>query len=198
MSSFPIQDRQVVNNSFTAQKINEPAFDTIFLLLVVLLSGIGVTALFSSSYHFAETVFGSPFHFVRKQLVWLILGAFCAFAASRMPFDILKRHIPLIMFVSIGINLLLYIPGLGFESGGARRWLEIGGISFQPSELIRLSLVLYVAKMLEKNMGRMKDFSKAVVPQMLIILISTLVVYSQNDFSSAALIFSVAFLILSG
>ncbi len=196
MSSFFIQDRQVVNNSFTAQKINEPAFDTIFLILVVLLSGMGVTALFSSSYHFAEAVFGSPFHFMSKQLIWLILGSFSALAASRISLELLKKYIPQIMFISIGINLLLYLPGLGIEAGGARRWLEIGGVSFQPSELIRLSLVLYVAKMLEKNMDRMKDFSKAVVPQMLIIFISTLVVYSQNDFSSAALIFAVAFLML--
>jgi len=196
MSSFSLHGRQSVNNSFAAEKINEPSFDTSFLILIVLLSGVGVTALFSSSYHFAETVFGSPYHFVFKQVMWLILGAASAFAASRISLDLIKRYIPAIMFISIGINLLLYIPGLGIESGGARRWLEIGGFSFQPSELIRLSLVLYVAKMLEKNKDRMKDFSKAIVPQMLIILISTLVVYSQNDFSSSALIFTVAFLML--
>ncbi|MDA3808775.1 MAG: putative lipid II flippase FtsW [Spirochaetaceae bacterium] len=196
MSSFSLYGKHAVNNTFAAEKINEPSFDTIFLILIVLLSGVGVTALFSSSYHFAENVFGSPFHFVFKQLTWLILGAISAFAASKISFDLIKRYIPVIMFISIGINLLLFIPGLGIESGGARRWLEIGGFSFQPSELIRLSLVLYVAKMLENNKDRMKDFSKAIVPQMLIILISTLVVYSQNDFSSAALIFAVAFLML--
>lgn len=196
MSSFSVHGRQAVNNNFTAQKINEPAFDAVFLILIVLLSGLGTTALFSSSYHFAETVFGSPFHFVGKQFIWLALGIICAFAASKISLDQLKGYIPVLMFVSIGINLLLYIPGLGIESGGAKRWLEIGGFSFQPSELIRLSLVLYVAKMLEKNIDRMRDFSKAVVPQLLIILISTLVVYSQNDFSSAALIFAVAFLML--
>ena len=196
MSSYSLHGRPVVNNNFAAEKINEPAFDTTFLILIVLLSGVGVTALFSSSYHFAETVFGTPYHFFTKQMIWLVLGTISAFAASKISLDQVKRYIPLIMFVSIGINLLLFIPGLGITSGGARRWLELGGFSFQPSELIRLSLVLYVAKMLEKNQDRMRDFSKAVVPQMLIILVSTLVVYSQNDFSSAALIFAVAFLML--
>ncbi|MBN2655428.1 MAG: putative lipid II flippase FtsW [Spirochaetales bacterium] len=196
MSGFTIQGRQVVNNSFSAQKINEPAFDAVFLLLIVLLSGMGLTALFSSSYHFGEAVFGSPFYFVFKQLVWLVLGTGGAVIASRIPLDFLKNYIPAIMFVSIGINLLLYVPGLGIESGGAKRWLELGGFSFQPSELIRLSLVLYIAKMLEKNKGRMKDLSKAIVPQLLVIVVSTLIVYSQNDFSSAALIFAVAFLML--
>lgn len=196
MSSFSLHDRPVVNNSFSAEKINEPAFDTSLFILIVLLSGVGVSALFSSSYHFADAVFGSPYHFVSRHIVWLIIGGIFSFTASKIPLDLVKKYIPLIMFVSIGINLLLYIPGLGIESGGARRWLEIGGFSFQPSELIRLSLVLYVAKMLEKNKDRMKDFSNAVVPQMLVILVSTLVVYSQNDFSSAALIFIVAFLML--
>jgi len=196
MGGYSIQGRQVINNSFSAQKINEPAFDAVFLILIVLLSGMGLTALFSSSYHFGEAVFDSPFHFVVKQLVWLSLGAIGAFIAARIPLDSIKQHIPAIMFVSIGINLLLYIPGLGIESGGAKRWLELGGVSFQPSELIRLSLVLYIAKMLEKNKGRMKDLSKAIIPQLLVILVSTLVVYSQNDFSSAALIFAVAFLML--
>ncbi|MBI9097013.1 MAG: putative lipid II flippase FtsW [Spirochaetaceae bacterium] len=196
MSSFSIHDRHIVNNNFTAQKINEPAFDAVFLILIILLSGVGFAALFSSSYNFADTVFGSPFHFVKKQFLWLVLGTISAFAASKVSLVLLKKYIPVFMFFSIAVNLLLFIPGLGIESGGARRWLEVGGISFQPSELIRLSLVLYVAKMLEKNINRMKEFSKAVVPQMLIILISTLVVYSQNDFSSAALIFIVAFLML--
>lgn len=196
MSGYSIQGRQVVNNSFSAQKINKPALDAVFLILIILLSGVGMTALFSSSYTFADRVFGDPFYFVKKQLVWLVLGTVAALVAARIPMDLLKNYIPLLMFVSIGINLLLYIPGLGIESGGARRWLELGGISFQPSELIRLTLVLYVAKMLEKNKDRMRDLSRAVVPQMLIILISTLVVYSQNDFSSAALIFAVAFLML--
>ena len=196
MRGYSIQGRPVVNNSFSAQKINKPAFDAVLLMLLVLLSGMGLTSLFSSSYHFGEAVFGSPFYFVTKQIVWLGLGTIGAIIASRISLDFLKRYIPALMFLSIGINLLLYVPGLGFESGGARRWLELGGVSFQPSELIRLTLVLYIAKMLEKNKGRMKNLSKAVIPQLLVILISTLVVYSQNDFSSAALIFSVAFLML--
>ena len=196
MSSFSLHDRQTVNNNFSAEKINESAFDTSLLILIVLLSGIGVTALFSSSYHFAETVFGSPYHFVGKQFMWLLLGTISAFAASKISLELVKRYIPLIMFISLLMNALVFIPGLGIESGGARRWLDLGGFSFQPSELIRLSLVLYVAKMLEKNKDRMRDFSKAVIPQMLVILISTLIVYSQNDFSSAALIFAVAFLML--
>lgn len=196
MSGYSFPRRQVVNNNFSAQKLNEPACDAVFLIIVIILSGIGLTALFSSSYHFAETVFETPLYFVRKQVMWLSLGAVAAVAAIRIPMELLRRYIPLLMFISIGFNLLLYIPGLGIESGGAKRWLELGGFSFQPSELIRLSLVLYVAKMLEKNKDRMRDLSRAVIPQMLIILISTLVVYSQNDFSSAALIFAVAFLML--
>jgi cell division protein FtsW len=196
MSSFSLHDRPVVNSTFTAEKINEPAFDTTLLILIVLLSGVGITALFSSSYHFADTVFGSPYHFVNKQILWLIIGTVFAFTASKISLELLKRYIPFIMFFSIFINLLLFIPGLGIESGGARRWLEIAGFSFQPSEMIRLSLVLYIAKMLEKNKDRMKDFNNAVVPQMLVILVSTLVVYSQNDFSSAILIFIVAFVML--
>lgn len=196
MSGYFPQGRQVVNNSFSAQKINEPAFDAVFLILIILLAGTGLTALFSSSYSFAGKVFNDPYYFFKKQIIWIVLGSGAAVVAAKIPLDLLKRYVPIIMFVSIGINLLLYIPGLGIESGGATRWLELGGSSFQPSELIRLSLVLYVAKMLEKNRSRMKDLSRAVMPQMLVILISTLVVYSQNDFSSAALIFSVAFLMM--
>ncbi|MCP4163759.1 MAG: putative lipid II flippase FtsW [Deltaproteobacteria bacterium] len=196
MSSFSINNKKAENNSFSAEKMNTSSFDTSFLIIIVLLCGIGIAALFSSSYNFADNFFGFPYHFVVRQLIWVTLGSIAAFAASKISLDLIKRYIPLIMFISIVFNLLLFIPGLGIEAGGARRWLGIGGYSFQPSELIRISLVLYVAKMLEKNKGKMKDFGNAVIPQMLIILISTLIVYSQNDFSSAVLIFSVAFIML--
>ena len=196
MSSFPLRYKRSTNSNFLAERRQVLFSDRAFLILIILLPGIGFSALFSSSYHFSEVVFDSPYHLVQKQLLWLGVGAILAFGVSRISLDRIKKYIPFVMFFSLFMNLLVFIPALGIKAGGATRWLEIGGFSFQPSELIRLSLVLYVAKMLEKNKDRMGDFGKAVVPSMLVILVAALLVYSQNDFSSSILIFSVAFLML--
>jgi cell division protein FtsW len=159
---------------------------------MILIVGLGVAALFSASWHFSDTVFGDAYRLWRRQLVWTVLGIAAAVAVARLPLAAIKAAVPALVWITVGFNLLTYIPGIGYASGGARRWIEVAGFSFQPSELVRITLVLYLARMLEKNANRLDDVRNALLPPFLVVLILVMTVYFQNDFSTAAYLFALA------
>lgn len=157
-----------------------------------LIATVGAAFLFSASWYFAEAVFGDPFRIWRRQLVWMVLGAVSALVVSRIPKVLIRKSVPVLVWIALGLNLLTYIPGLGYSSGGARRWVEVLGLTFQPSEITRVVLVLYLARMLEKNEGRLKNFRDGLLPSLLVVSALVLSVYFQNDFSTAAYLLVIA------
>lgn len=161
--------------------------------LEFLLAGIGTVALFSASWYFARTVFGDPFRIWRRQLFWMLIGGVCAFGITRVPGRWIRKSVPALVWVAIILNLLTYIPGIGYSSGGARRWIELFGLTFQPSELTRVALVLYLARMLEKNEHRLANFRDGLLPSLLVVTVLILTVYFQNDFSTAAYLLLISF-----
>ena len=154
--------------------------------LQFLLAGIGAVVLFSASWYFARTVFGDPFRIWRRQLIWMLLGLAAAWAVTRVPKNWIRKSVPVLVWVALILNLLTYIEGIGYSSGGASRWIEVLGLTFQPSEVTRVALVLYLARMLEKNENRLGNFRDGLLPSLLVVSVLILTVYFQNDFSTAA------------
>ncbi len=86
-----------------------------------------------------------PLFIVKKQLIWAALGGAAAFVISLTPLDFIRRWIPLILFGTLVGLLLPFFPGVGTSILGSRRWVNLFGQSFQPSELVKVSLILYMA-----------------------------------------------------
>jgi len=158
-----------------------------------LIAGIGAVALFSASWYFARTVFGDPFRIWKRQIFWMLIGTAGALAVARVPKKWIRRSVPYLVWAALILNLLTYIPGVGYSSGGARRWIELFGLTFQPSELTRVALVLYLARMLEKNENRLENFRDGLLPPLLVVAALILTVYFQNDFSTAAYLLFISF-----
>ncbi len=118
--------------------------DKIFLLLVILLSAYGTLLVFSAGGPYAEFRYGDAFYFVKKQTVWLIIGIAVLILSSGINTDIIKRLTP-IMYVGTLILLALTLI-IGFAGNGAQRWIAIGPLTIQPSEIAKLTLVLALAK----------------------------------------------------
>lgn len=172
--------------TFKAEKLKGLNPVDSMLAVQFLLAALGAVALFSASWYFAHTVFDDSFRIWRRQLVWMALGASAAFAVYRIPAAWIRRSVPYLVWFALGVNILTYIPGIGYTSGGAQRWVELFGLTFQPSEIARVVLVLYLARMLEKNEGRLGNFRDGLLPSLLIVAVLVLTVYFQNDFSTAA------------
>jgi cell division protein FtsW len=125
--------------------------DFILLAAMILLLGLGLAMLFSASYYRADFLFNDPFHFIRSQAIYAALGLVAATVAVFLPINALGKLIPILIFLSIILMVMTFIPGIGVEYLGARRWIAVAGYTFQPAELVKLTLILYLAYILGKS-----------------------------------------------
>lgn len=184
-----------MNGLFTAERLEKQRSDLALTAMLLLLAGIGVTALYSASYFHGRQVFGDPTYFLDRHLIFLGVGAVLAFIASRISMEQWEMLVPFLLILGVMLMLLTFVPGVGREIMGARRWIVIAGNSFQPSELIKLVSVLYIARIMAKKEDRMDDFVNAVLPPILMLGLFTTLIYLQNDFSTAAFLFIVSALV---
>ncbi len=162
--------------------------DPVMLAVLVLLVGAGVSILFSSSYFRAERLFADPYYFLRRQTLWIVLGALVAFAASRVSTDWLRRQTPILLAIALVAMLLSFVPGIGVQFLGARRWVFVFGLSFQPSELVKLALVIYLAHILSRKQEQLEDLVNALLPPIIVVALFSALIYYQNDFSTAVFV----------
>ena len=183
-----------MNRRFELERAPGGHSDFILLMIIVLLAGCGFSALFSASYHYADRYFNDSFLFIRKQMILGGVGIILAFAAYKVSDGFLKKWTPFILIGSIVLMLMTFMPGLGREVLGAKRWIFLFGYSFQPSELAKLAVVLYLAGIFAKKEDRMTDFGNTVLPPLIVLAVVVGLVLLQNDFSSAVFILIIGFL----
>jgi cell division protein FtsW len=122
----------------------------LFGVAVVLLSA-GVVMVYSASAIVAADRFHDPYFFLKKQIFWALLGAACMWMAIRVDYRRLERFVlPLLIFAGVLLVLVLVSP-FGQAINGTRRWIRLGPVSFQPAELAKLALVVYLAAFLAKK-----------------------------------------------
>jgi cell division protein FtsW len=156
---------------------------------VFLLTGLGLVTLYSSSYALASRFYSTGLHFVIGQLRAGALGVALFFIASRIDLEILRKLVkPLVIFTVI-ICILTFVPGIGDTRNGASRWIKLPmGITFQPSELVKFILPLYLAHIFDKKQERLGEFSAAVLPPVFVTALFFIIIYLQNNFSTAVFI----------
>ena len=180
-----------MNYSFSVEKIEHKSGDFMLALLIVLLAGIGLSTLFSASYYYGNYKFGDSEYFFTRQLVFMLAGIFLAFVVSRISLSFIKSMIPILLLISFILMLATFVPGIGREMMGGRRWIVIAGRSFQPSEFVKLTVILYLANIFGKKHDRVHDFFNTILPPLLIVLIFTGMIIAQNDFSTAAFVMTI-------
>jgi cell division protein FtsW len=171
-------------------------FDISVLLLVVVLSCLGVIMVYSASAVVAGERFADGFHFLKRQGVFLAAGFILM--GIIMFFDyrhLRKLAMPLLLF-SLGLLVLILFPGMGREVNGAVRWFRFGSISFQPSELAKLALVIYMAHSLTKKKQKIKSFRMGFLPYMLVLAAMLLLILLEPDLGSGMVLAAVGILIM--
>jgi len=137
--------------------------DRPFLVIIVALLCIGSVMVFSASYAYAETRFGDSFYFARKQLGWVALGiTFMALIAKFIDYRWLKKWALVGYIVSLVLNFL--VPTYGYAVKGATRWINIGFVNLQPSELMKFFVVLVLAAYVSDNHSKIHTFRHGVMP----------------------------------
>ena len=137
-------------------------------VLTCILSGFGVLAIYSASRYVAKTQYGNEWYFVNKQLLGFVLGVAAMLFCGRLNIQILKgkklRWFALIL--PIILLCMVFIPGIGKTNYGATRWIGIGGVTIQPSELAKYGFVIFSSAYMSENMGEMQTI-KGILPVLL-------------------------------
>ena len=170
--------------------------DAVLIVVLFLLIGLGLSALFSASYSWAEQLYGDPFRLVRRQALWVVVGLAAAMLAYQVPLRMMRSIVPFMIVTSVGLMALPFVPGLGEEYLGGRRWILVFGSSFQPSELVKVVLVFYLAHILDRKQDQLDDTLNSVLPPVIMVGFFAALIYLQNDFSTSMFVVFISLLVL--
>ncbi len=137
--------------------------DLPFLLLTLLLTGLGLVMIYSSSFARALYETGDSAYYFKRQLVFSLIGAAELLAVSRVKPELLKKLAFPVLGISIVFLILVFVPGIGQSENGATRWIRLG-ISFQPSEIAKLGVILSYAAMIASFQEKMETFRYGIAP----------------------------------
>jgi cell division protein FtsW len=136
--------------------------------LVVALCSIGVVMVYSASAIIATDRFHDPLFFLKKQFFWAVLGFAGLWVAMRVDYRGLERLVAPLLVASFVLLVLVLVPPFGQEINGTRRWFRAGPLSFQPVELAKFSLVLYLASFVSRRQELMRSFGQGLLPPLLV------------------------------
>jgi cell division protein FtsW len=167
------------------KKVQTQKMDKVFLWLVLALLFIGLVTISSAGISVSQSKFGDPYHYFKHQLFYgAIPGLVAMFVASKVNYNLWKKMaIPFFIFAVISLIAVL-ISGHGLELKGAKRWIMLGPISVQPTEMVKLAVIVYLASLLTKKGKMIKDFSEGLVPFAVIIGIIGVLIIAQPDVGS--------------
>ena len=167
----------------------------LFGVMVVLLS-VGVVMVYSASAIMAADRFHDPYLFLKKQLFWALLGCACLLAVLRVDYRRLERLQWPILIVAGVLLVLVLVPPFAQPINGTRRWLRLGPVSFQPAELAKLALVVYLAAYLARRREGLTDFVHGVLPPVAVAAGLAVLVLAQPDLGSCLTLIAVTFALL--
>jgi cell division protein FtsW len=153
--------------------------------VVLALVFFGVVMVYSASAIVAADRFGDPFFFLKKQLFWALLGGGLLWAALRLDYRRLERLVVPLLVVSIALLVLVLVPPFGQAINGTRRWFRIGPLSFQPVELAKFALVLYLASFLTRRAAALRSFWQGLFPILLVAGTMALLTFVQPDLGNS-------------
>jgi cell division protein FtsW len=170
--------------------------DALLLGSIAFLVALGLVMVFSASSATAYSYYHDTAYYVKRQVAYLVVGLLFAYAAYRVDYRKLRTIAPGLVLVTFVLLVLTLIPHVGFATGGARRWLGFHALSFQPSELGKLALVLFLAAKLSQLGERVGSLSKGVAPAVFITLLLSAPVFFEPDMGTASLYIFTAFAML--
>ncbi|MFH1079255.1 MAG: putative lipid II flippase FtsW [Pseudomonadota bacterium] len=178
----------------TAAEAERP--DIMILVITLILVTVGTAMIYSSSSILAMERFKDAQYFLKKQVFYVVIGMGTMVLMTKLDYHRLKRWAYPGIFLSIVLLLLIFIPHLGIRAGGARRWLNLGFVSFQVTELAKVCIVLFLAHFLTRKANYLKTFSRAVLVPLLVTFSIIVLIALEPDFGAVVMIAMILMLML--
>lgn len=171
-------------------------FDFMLFIAVLLICAFGLVMLFSASYYYAQTKYGSGTYFLKRQLIFFGAGLAMMLALSFFNFKHWQK-LALPGYIAVCVVLILtLIPGIGVKINEARRWINIFGFQFQPSELAKFALVIALAALMCSGRVNMQSFIQGVLPSLAVLVPIAVLVVLQPNFSLVIILCLITYIML--
>ena len=171
-------------------------YDVQMLFAVLFLVGIGIVMVYSASSAVAAKKFGNDFYFLKRQALFSVIGILALVVCSHIPFRIYRALTYPILLLSLGLLVVMQMSHLGISAGGATRWMRLGPITFQPTEVARLALIIYLAYSLTKKQDDLRQWSIGFMPHLLVLMLFAVALLIQPDFGSVVIFTVIAWLVM--
>ncbi|EOR20695.1 MULTISPECIES: stage V sporulation protein E [Clostridium] len=197
--ALSIKGRSRSRSTSRRKKIKMKNIDYSLLCAILVLLVIGIIMVYSSSSYYAlyqKDVYNSDFYFF-KEITWSVVGIIGMLVTMSIDYHIYKRWTPWIVLITLG--LLVVVLFAGADINGAVRWIRLGPLSFQPSELAKYVVVLYLALLIDQRKGKIKKFAEGTIFYLAIAGVFALLILLEKNLSITAIVMMVAFvMILAG
>lgn len=177
------------NQSKTIQSREKP-FDFILFITILILLAMGIIMVLSASSPKALSEDGDSYSYVKRQAIFAVIGIVLMITISKIDYRIYAKFAKIAYIGSV--LMLISTKFLGSSSKGAERWLNLGFVRFQPSEIAKIALIIFYAAWLTKNRDKLKEFKKGfIVPFLFIVPIALILIFLQNHLSVTIIIVAV-------
>jgi len=170
--------------------------DVMLLFFVLCLAGIGIVMVFSASSALAGQKFGSQYFFLKKQAIFFLMGLAVMGGCRKISYHYFKPMAYPLLGISALFLLALQVPFWGYASTGSIRWLNMGFFSFQPSEVARFAMVVFLSYSMSKKLDAMKIFHVGFLPHIIVLVLFTALIFMQPDFGSAVALVMLTWIML--
>lgn len=175
---------------------------TTILVIVLMLMAVGFVMVYSTSSIVAQMdpATGNSLFFVKKQVMWIMLAGAAMLLCMEIPHPLLARYGYWLFALALLLLVLVLIPGIGTKYNGARRWIRIAGMGFQPSDFMKLAVVILVAKYVSENHQRLPQFWRGFLPIFSAVCLATGLILIEPDFGTAlfVMLLSLSLLFVAG
>ena len=167
---------------------SEKQIDFILLVVIILLLSLGIIMVLSASAPSALSETGNSYTYVTKQAIFAVLGFGVMFFFSKFDYRIFKKFYWVIYWISVGILLLVLIPRLKSSANGATRWINLGFMQFQPSELTKVGMIIFYAGYLSDHKNELRDFKKGFLKPLIFLIPPVAIAYVFQNHLSVCLV----------
>lgn len=168
---------------------------SIFLIVTVLIA-IGIVMIYSASAIYAYGNMHDSLYFLKRHLIYLSVGLVMMFMVMSIDINLLRKMAKPLMIITIILLIAVLIPHIGRQTAGARRWFKFGLLNFQPSELAKITIILYMAEFIARKGTEMKSFIYGCLPAVIVLGAVVGLVLLEPDLGTAVTIAIISFILL--
>jgi len=177
-------------------QVRKNAPDLILVISIISLLVIGLLMVYSASAIWADFKFNDSFYFLKRQMLFAVVGVIAMVILSRIDYTVWKHWAKPILIICFVLLLLVLIPGIGNVRNGSRSWIGVGAFSIQPSEFMKLAMIIFLAKYLEANHKKITSFVKGLLPTLSLVAVAFGLIMLQPDLGTGTVMFGTSCVII--